>query len=473
MVDPDARHGAGIAVPDEQILPFFLAARAAVNPNKDLLGEALCSSYEAFQKTREHRQNPADFDSESEARVHDSALPPEIDSLLQDRWYVDQLKSSLDKASEAVHPKISATVQRAADLWEAGEKVVVFAFYRHTCRALRRHISRELERRTKAKARERLGLPPGDDPDSAIDAAIAQIQDRYFDESRPGRRALDAELRRILDDFSGRIDTLPDSRELREKLTTVMRRFLRVRSTLARCFPFELARDSEPANVAKAFLDHADSSGQSWRQKLHAFIEFLLTAGSKDELPMYLSALAEISTGAHASGGDQDETDADATTLAEVAVCSGETPRKVRERRMRTFNTPFLPDILVCSEVMAEGVDLHRFCRYMIHHDLAWNPSTIEQRTGRIDRIGCKATDRHAITSYLPYISGGADERQFRVMRDREQWFQVVMGQDAVANLINAETAETMMPLPTKIADALAFRLEVYTSLESPPVPPT
>lgn len=55
----------------------------------------------------------------------------------------------------------------------------------------------------------------------------------------------------------------------------------------------------------------------------------------------------------------------------------------VRVRRMRTFNTPFFPDVLVCSEVMGEGVDLHRFCRHVIHHDLAWNPSDIEQRTGR------------------------------------------------------------------------------------------
>ena len=41
---------------------------------------------------------------------------------------------------------------------------------------------------------------------------------------------------------------------------------------------------------------------------------------------------------------------------------------------MRTFNTPFFPDILVCSEVMGKGVDLQRFCRHVIHHDLAWNP---------------------------------------------------------------------------------------------------
>ncbi len=43
--------------------------------------------------------------------------------------------------------------------------------------------------------------------------------------------------------------------------------------------------------------------------------------------------------------------------------------------------------ILVCTEVAAEGVDL-QFCRLVINYDLPWNPMRIEQRIGRIDRIG-------------------------------------------------------------------------------------
>jgi superfamily II DNA/RNA helicase len=127
---------------------------------------------------------------------------------------------------------------------------------------------------------------------------------------------------------------------------------------------------------------------------------------------------------------------------------------------MRAFNTPFFPDILVCSSVMGEGVDLQRSCRHVIHHDLAWNPSTIEQRTGRIDRLGCKAENRHPIMVYVPYLAGTADERQYRVMSEREQWFRVVMGQDEVAKLITPES-EATMPLPVELAEELRFHLEV------------
>ena len=125
---------------------------------------------------------------------------------------------------------------------------------------------------------------------------------------------------------------------------------------------------------------------------------------------------------------------------------------------MRAFNTPFFPDIFVCSGVMGEGVDLQRFCRHVIHHDLAWNPSTIEQRTGRIDRLGCKAEGRQPIVVYLPYLAGTADERQYQVMSHREQWFRLVMGQDEVAKLITPDT-DTAVPLPTSIADELSFTL--------------
>ena len=63
---------------------------------------------------------------------------------------------------------------------------------------------------------------------------------------------------------------------------------------------------------------------------------------------------------------------------------------------MLAFNSPLFPEVLVSSAVLSEGVDLHRFCRHVIHHDLCWNPSTLEQRTGRLDRIRCKAEVRPA-----------------------------------------------------------------------------
>jgi hypothetical protein len=70
--------------------------------------------------------------------------------------------------------------------------------------------------------------------------------------------------------------------------------------------------------------------------------------------------------------------------------------------------------------------------------------------------------------TFLPYLSGAADERQFRVMRDREQWFQVVMGQEAVADLITAETVDSTPPLPQSLVESLAFDLSVAQESGAP-----
>ena len=120
-----------------EALPFFLAARSAVCPGKDLLGEALCSSYEAFRQTRLHRRVECDETEHGDTSV----------DLTHSAWYLAEFDTALEKCSGRIHPKIAATVQKVVELWENGEKVLVFAFYRRTCRALRIHISDEIERR--------------------------------------------------------------------------------------------------------------------------------------------------------------------------------------------------------------------------------------------------------------------------------------------------------------------------------------
>lgn len=48
------------------------------------------------------------------------------------------------------------------------------------------------------------------------------------------------------------------------------------------------------------------------------------------------------------------------------------------------------PQVLLSSEVGSEGIDLQH-CRFLVNYDLPWNPMRVEQRIGRIDRLGQKA----------------------------------------------------------------------------------
>ncbi len=445
----DEAGATGLPVPADQLLPFFLAARSAVNPGKDLLGEALCSSYEAFRNTREQRAPERD--------EHDDR-PDSVD-LTHSAWYLQEFDAALKQCTGKNHPKIAATVGRVVDLWEAGEKVLVFAFYRQTCAALRIHISKEIELRTVALAQRRLSAVK-------VDHVLKRIQDRYFDDPEaPGRRAIDHALRSIVD---RRRDDLLDLRVPEPDLARaidVMRRYLRVRTTLVRCFPLGEYEALAPTIAVERMLDNEDASRMTWRAKFEGFVDFLTKHCSATERVDYLEATAGTTTSGIRVDADLMAVDDEAgkesiVTLANVQVATGATKRDTRSRLMRAFNTPFFPDIFICSQVMGEGVDLQRYCRHVIHHDLAWNPSSIEQRTGRVDRLGCKAEGQEPISVYLPYLAGAADERQYRVMTEREQWFRVVMGQDEVARLITRDS-NTVARLPKSIADELSFNLEL------------
>ena len=74
-----------------------------------------------------------------------------------------------------------------------------------------------------------------------------------------------------------------------------------------------------------------------------------------------------------------------------VVFVSGGTGTDTRQRAVDGFNTPLYPEVLIATPVLGEGLDLHRFCRRVIHHDLPWNPAKLEQRTGRVDRVGSLA----------------------------------------------------------------------------------
>ncbi|NHZ47043.1 SNF2-related protein [Nitratidesulfovibrio liaohensis] len=60
---------------------------------------------------------------------------------------------------------------------------------------------------------------------------------------------------------------------------------------------------------------------------------------------------------------------------------------KDKQDILDTFSSDAETRLLITTEVSAEGLDL-QFCKVLINYDLPWNPMRIEQRIGRIDRIG-------------------------------------------------------------------------------------
>ena len=68
-------------------------------------------------------------------------------------------------------------------------------------------------------------------------------------------------------------------------------------------------------------------------------------------------------------------------------LVSGDVHDPERQKRIDTFRDDPRIRVLLCSEVGSEGLDF-QFCNTIVNYDLPWNPMKIEQRIGRIDRIG-------------------------------------------------------------------------------------
>lgn len=93
------------------------------------------------------------------------------------------------------------------------------------------------------------------------------------------------------------------------------------------------------------------------------------------------------------------------------------------------FNSPFGPDVLVTTDRLSEGVDLHRCCRHLIHYELDPSPVRTLQRNGRIRRVGSwAALTGQPIRYSYPTFGGTRDERAVDVMRQRIAVFGTLLG---------------------------------------------
>ncbi len=149
-----------------------------------------------------------------------------------------------------------------------------------------------------------------------------------------------------------------------------------------------------------------------------------------------------------------------------VDIISGDVQYESRERIKDGFNTPFYPLVLICLPLAQEGIDLQRECRRVIHYDLEWNPASLEQRVGRIDRINSLISrlnpDGEAdvkLEIYYPYLKDTIDQAILRTVKTRERWFSFILG--GAPDWETFSLDEETRPLPPEICKTLQIDLSV------------
>ena len=139
-----------------------------------------------------------------------------------------------------------------------------------------------------------------------------------------------------------------------------------------------------------------------------------------------------------------------ATGRAVVTLHGGMSPSE-RSRATTLFNEG--GRILLATDAAAEGLNLQHRCRLVVHYELPWNPSRLEQRAGRVDRMGQRARAHE-----LALVAADTAERLviapllIRARRSR----QSAAGFRLLDALSESRVAEAVMSGATDV-DAAAF----------------
>jgi ERCC4-related helicase len=104
-----------------------------------------------------------------------------------------------------------------------------------------------------------------------------------------------------------------------------------------------------------------------------------------------------------------------------VAEFNGQMSLDEKEEAVRSFKAS--DQILISTEAGGEGRNF-QFCHLMVNYDLPWNPMRIEQRIGRLDRIGQK----QPVLIYNLFCEGTVEERVIDVLERRIRLFEESVG---------------------------------------------
>ena len=86
----------------------------------------------------------------------------------------------------------------------------------------------------------------------------------------------------------------------------------------------------------------------------------------------------------------------------------------------------------------------------------------VGQSEVRADDRGSKATRcDQPIIIYEPFFAGTHDEKMYRVVKDRERWFGVVMGESSPLDERSTENRSTRVALPPGLARLLTMDLSL------------
>jgi hypothetical protein len=308
------------------------------------------------------------------------------------RRHIDAAGKALRSRRTTPHPKVGAVRDAIRPLVDAGEKVLVFCHHRATASELLGVLERTLrtKRASRATPSEKVWRTAWESLLPASDPLVRPIIDWLC---TPGLRA----------QISGWLGApVPEAVGLAEQITVTRPRH---------------AASSVPTVLEAAIklTEVLDSQSTSTRAILKSIAKGERAfGGTVSHFPGRLDEGYRV-MGAWSHDGHGDPPRTLYTGKPDIVLA--------------LFNSPFGPDVLVATDRLSEGVDLHRYCRHLIHYELDPSPVRTLQRNGRVRRVGSwAALTGQPIQYAYPTFGGTRDEKAVGVMKQRLHAFGLLLG---------------------------------------------
>ena len=108
---------------------------------------------------------------------------------------------------------------------------------------------------------------------------------------------------------------------------------------------------------------------------------------------------------------------------------NGSLSREERAEQITLFRSE--NQIMVSTDAGGEGINL-QFCYCMVNYDLQWNPSRLEQRIGRIDRIG----QPHDVLIFNFHLTDTVEDRVRTILEEKLERIKEQFGEDKYADVL-------------------------------------
>jgi superfamily II DNA/RNA helicase len=119
--------------------------------------------------------------------------------------------------------------------------------------------------------------------------------------------------------------------------------------------------------------------------------------------------------------------------------------------------------LLLCTESGGEGRNL-QFCNTLINFDIPWNPMAIEQRIGRIDRIG----QTREVFVFNLVTAGTIEDAVLQILDEKINMFELVIGEvGAILGEVDEQQEFSTMVLDAWLHGTEQARANAFAEIEN------